>query len=81
VASAAACSKEVGVFKKSTGQAAADGQTDAAAPGRGEHTKALGDAAEDRALAWLQQQGLELVQRNYRVARGPQARGGCECWR
>jgi putative endonuclease len=66
----------VGVFKKSTGQAAADGQTDAAAPGRGEHTKARGDAAEDRALAWLQQQGLELVRRNYRVARGPHARGG-----
>ncbi len=42
----------------------------------GEHTKALGDAAEARALAWLQQQGLALVQRNYRVARGPAARGG-----
>jgi putative endonuclease len=39
-------------------------------------TKALGDAAEARALAWLQQQGLALVQRNYRVARGPAARGG-----
>lgn len=64
------------MFKKWTGQAAAGGQTGAAAPGRGEHTKARGDAAEDRALAWLQQQGLELVQRNYRVARGPLARGG-----
>jgi putative endonuclease len=42
----------------------------------GEHTKALGDAAEARALAWLQQRGLSLVQRNYRVARGPHARGG-----
>lgn len=35
-----------------------------------------GDAAEARALAWLQAQGLVLVERNYRVARGPQARGG-----
>ena len=44
----------------------------------GEHktTKALGDAAEAQALAWLQQQGLALVQRNYRVAHGPAARGG-----
>ncbi len=40
------------------------------------HTKARGDAAEDRALAWLLARGLELVQRNYRVARGPSARGG-----
>ena len=38
--------------------------------------KARGDAAEDRALSWLQQRGLRLVQRNYRVARGPNARGG-----
>ena len=44
--------------------------------GTGEHTKALGDAAETRALAWLEQRGLALVQRNYRVARGPAARGG-----
>ena len=35
-----------------------------------------GEAAEDRALQWLQGKGLTLVQRNYRVARGPQARGG-----
>jgi len=28
------------------------------------------------ALAWLQERGLKLVQRNYRVARGPSARGG-----
>ena len=35
-----------------------------------------GDAAEARALAHLQQQGLRLVERNYRVARGPNARGG-----
>jgi putative endonuclease len=36
----------------------------------------VGDAAEARALAHLQGQGLVLVQRNYRVARGPHARGG-----
>lgn len=35
-----------------------------------------GDAAEARALAWLQARGLVLVERNYRVARGPHARGG-----
>ncbi len=39
-------------------------------------TKARGDAAEDRALAWLQARGLKLVQRNYRVAFGPSVRGG-----
>jgi len=33
-------------------------------------------AAEDRALRHLQTQGLTLLQRNYRVARGPGARGG-----
>ncbi|MBX3635737.1 MAG: YraN family protein [Rubrivivax sp.] len=37
---------------------------------------ARGDVAEARALAWLQAQGLVLVERNYRVARGPHARGG-----
>jgi putative endonuclease len=41
-----------------------------------ETTKAVGDAAEGRALAWLQARGLVLVERNYRVARGPAARGG-----
>lgn len=35
-----------------------------------------GDAAETMALAHLQAHGLRLVQRNYRVARGPAARGG-----
>jgi len=35
-----------------------------------------GSAAELLALAHLQQQGLRLVQRNYRVALGPHARGG-----
>lgn len=35
-----------------------------------------GAAAEDRALQFLLGQGLVLVQRNFRVARGPHARGG-----
>jgi putative endonuclease len=39
-------------------------------------SKQLGDAAEARALAHLQGHGLRLVERNYRVARGPSARGG-----
>jgi len=39
-------------------------------------TKALGDAAEARALVHLEAAGLVLVRRNYRVARGPRARGG-----
>ena len=39
-------------------------------------TKAAGEAGEARALAHLLAQGLALVQRNYRVARGPHARGG-----
>lgn len=38
--------------------------------------QAFGDAAEARALALLQSHGLVLVTRNYRVARGPSARGG-----
>lgn len=37
-------------------------------------TKQKGDAAEDRALRYLQTQGLQLVQRNYRTPR----RGGGE---
>jgi putative endonuclease len=36
----------------------------------------MGDAAETLALAHLSHHGLALVQRNYRVARGPRARGG-----
>lgn len=44
--------------------------------GAGGSTKAVGDSAETLALAWLQARGLVLVQRNYRVARGPRARGG-----
>lgn len=38
-------------------------------------TKSRGDEAEARALVYLQDQGLTLVERNYRVARGPAARG------
>jgi putative endonuclease len=41
----------------------------------GGSTKAIGDDAETLALAYLQRQGLVLVQRNYRVAGGPHARG------
>ena len=39
-------------------------------------TKDVGDEAEARALAHLQARGLRLLERNYRVARGPRARGG-----
>jgi putative endonuclease len=39
-------------------------------------TKAVGEEGEARALAHLQRAGLELVERNYRVARGPRSRGG-----
>ncbi len=39
-------------------------------------TKGVGDEAETRALNHLLDQGLTLVQRNYRVARGPGHRGG-----
>ncbi len=39
-------------------------------------TKAIGDEAEALALAHLLRAGLVLVERNYRVARGPHARGG-----
>jgi putative endonuclease len=43
---------------------------------RGSPHQARGRAAEDAALAHLLRAGLVLVQRNYRVARGPHARGG-----
>ncbi|MDE2145958.1 MAG: YraN family protein [Burkholderiales bacterium] len=42
----------------------------------GAGTKARGDAAEDEALAWLLARGLRLVERNYRLARGPHAPAG-----
>jgi putative endonuclease len=38
--------------------------------------QASGDGGEARALAYLQRQGLALVERNYRVARGPSRRAG-----
>jgi putative endonuclease len=38
--------------------------------------KSAGDCAEALALEHLQGHGLALVRRNYRVARGPRARGG-----
>ena len=44
--------------------------------GRSTTSKDRGDAGEARALAHLRAQGLTLVQRNYRVAAGPHARGG-----
>lgn len=37
---------------------------------------ARGTDAEDQALVHLQRQGLRLLQRNYRVARGPSRRAG-----
>lgn len=39
-------------------------------------SKAVGDDAESRALAWRRARGQALVERNYRVARGPLARAG-----
>jgi putative endonuclease len=39
-------------------------------------SKSVGDAGEALALAYLLGRGLTLVQRNYRVAAGPHARGG-----
>jgi putative endonuclease len=41
-----------------------------------ETTKVVGDAGEARALEHLLGHGLKLMERNYRVARGPRARGG-----
>lgn len=62
---------------RKAGRADATAPTPAAAPCEAStSTKARGDAAERRALAWLQARGLQLVERNYRVARGPSARGG-----
>jgi putative endonuclease len=42
----------------------------------GSSKKALGDGAESSALDWLQARGLRLLERNYRVARGPGSPGG-----
>jgi putative endonuclease len=44
--------------------------------GQGTERAEAGAQAEARALAFLQRQGLRLVERNYRVARGPSRRGG-----
>jgi putative endonuclease len=52
---------------------AADGAGAVGGVGEGRSTKAIGDDAES--LAHLQRHGLVLVQRNYRVALGPHARG------
>ena len=43
---------------------------------KGPTRKTLGDAGEALALAHLVRHGLTLVQRTYRVAAGPRARGG-----
>jgi putative endonuclease len=42
---------------------------------KGLTTKEVGDEGEERALQHLMHRGLTLVQRNYRVAGGPHARG------
>jgi len=42
---------------------------------KGLTTKKVGDEGEERALQLLMHRGLTLVQRNYRVAGGPHARG------
>lgn len=44
--------------------------------GGGETTKAIGDAGEDAAAAFLQTQGLTVIERHYRIARGPRSHGG-----
>ncbi len=65
-----------GLFKRG-GDAA--GRKQAGQMGRSDRTGRTcrtGELAEDHALQWLQAQGLALVARNYRVARGPSARGG-----
>ncbi|MEK8086046.1 YraN family protein [Aquabacterium sp. A3] len=38
-------------------------------------TKSLGDKGEERALAYLLDRGWAVLERNYRVARGPGRRG------
>ncbi len=44
--------------------------------GGGKSRQARGAEAEQRALRHLQAQGMRLLERNYRVARGPHAPGG-----
>ncbi|MET0517255.1 MAG: YraN family protein [Burkholderiaceae bacterium] len=43
---------------------------------KGSPKNLVGAQAEDRALRYLQRQGLVLLERNYRVAAGPGARAG-----
>lgn len=50
--------------------------TSDARPDAARATKVRGDEAERRALAHLVVEGLVPIERNYRVARGPRARGG-----
>ena len=69
-ASAAAANNEgagVAMFRKDGAGRQADDRRDALASGA---------RAEDQALAHLLSKGLRLVERNYRVARGPSKRGG-----
>ena len=68
---AAWVSSEVEMFKGWGRGPGVSGQGGAAA----QNTKQIGDSAEDRALAYLQRQGLQLIQRNYRLAGGPRQRG------
>jgi putative endonuclease len=66
------CSRQSGV-KVGVHQGEAVNKPEGQAPERST-TKQKGDAAEDRALRYLQTQGLQLVQRNYRTP----GRGGGE---
>ena len=63
------------VFKRE-GPSPPSGGTHRGAPGETVGRKVSGDAAEERVLHWLLARGLVAVARNYRVARGPSARGG-----
>ena len=57
------------------GRAAVEAKAGAAVGAVTPSTKVVGDSAEHRALLHLQQQGLRLVCRNYRLAGGPRQRG------
>ena len=57
------------------GRAAVEAKAGAAVGAVTPSTKVVGDSAEQRALLFLQQQGLRLVCRNYRLAGGPRQRG------
>lgn len=64
------------MFKKLSTKTVKRAAKEMAREAPGDTTKGLGDDAERRALDHLRRQGLRLVARNYRVARGPRARGG-----